>query len=325
MTRGFVSLFAAGLVGVGVGVGAQAEAAWPEQPIRLIVPFPPGGAADFIGRVYAEALGNELDATVIVENRPGASGTVGATMLAGAPADGYSLVLGSVSSHATALTMMPDLQYHPVEDFTPISLVAIVPSLVVSTSQIPPTTFEEFVEYAREHPGELNYGSVGNGTSMHLAGVILSHEAGLDMVHVPYRGQNTLVPDIVSGNVHIVFNNIVSSIGPVQSGELQALAVALPERWPELPDTPTLEEVGYGDIQVSSWTGVFAPAGLDPEIQKILSDASVQALSDEAVRQRILDGGNLPVGNSAEELGAFVAEQVDYWAHVIGLAGIAPE
>lgn len=298
---------------------------FPSKPIRLIVSFPPGGAADFLGRLYAEKLGEELGQTVVVENRPGASGSIGARMGAAADPDGYTLVLGSVSSHATSATMMPDVGYTPVESFTPIHLMAKVPTILVVNADLGANSVEELIAMAKEKPGELNYGSVGNGTSQHLAAVMFSNITGVDMVHIPYTGQNTMAPDLGNGRVQVSFNNVTSNKSQVQQGTVVPLAVALDDRWPELPDVPTFKELGIEGMEVSSWVGFFGPAGIPADVQKILSDASVKAMSSDEVKQKIITSGSMPVGGDAETLAAFVASQVDFWRTAITDAGLAPK
>jgi tripartite-type tricarboxylate transporter receptor subunit TctC len=310
---------------IALGVTAGPADAFPERSIRLVVSFPPGGAADFLGRLYAQHLGEELGVTVVVENRPGASGSVGARMVAEAAPDGYTLVLGSVSSHATSATMMPDAGYHPVDSFTPIHLMAMVPTVMVVNAGLGVDSVDGFVELAKRQPGEFNYGSVGNGTSQHLAAVIFSNLTGVEMEHIPYSGQNTMAPDLGAGIIQVSFNNLTSNQGQIQAGEVVALAVALDERWPELPDVPTFTEVGLGDMEVSSWVGFFAPAGLPDDRRDILSAASVRAMGKDNVRAAIFASGNMPVGGDADQLGAFVASQTGFWREAIMAAGVAPE
>jgi len=307
------------------GFVAPAAAEYPDKPIRLIVSFPPGGAADFLGRLYAQNLGEALDANVIVENRPGASGSIGARLAAAAKPDGYTLVLGSVSSHATSATMMPDAGYNPTDSFTPIHLMAMVPTVLVANAEVGVASVDELIALAKEKPGELNYGSVGNGTSQHLAAVIFSNLTGVEMVHIPYAGQNTMAPDLGSNNIQLSFNNITSNKAQIQSGEVVPLAVALPERWPELPDVPTFEEIGLGDMEVSSWVGIYAPAGLPDNIRKTLEAASLEAMADAGVKDAIIKSGSMPVGGDSTRLADFTASQTEFWRKAINDAGVGPQ
>lgn len=319
-------LFTAALAAIALTAAApQAFAEYPDKPIRFIVSFPPGGAADFLGRLYAQHLGEELGETVVVENRPGASGSIGARIAASSKPDGYTLVLGSVSSHATSATMMPDVGYKPSESFTPIHLMAMVPTILVVNADLGVSSVDELVALAKKEPGSLNYGSVGNGTSQHLAAVMFSNLTGVDMVHIPYTGQNTMAPDLGSGNIQLSFNNVTSNKAQIQSGEVIPLAVALDERWPELPDVPTFKELGLEGMEVSSWVGIFAPAGLPDDIRKTLSDASMAAMDNDEVRSAIIKSGSMPVRGDDEALAEFVASQVDFWREAITAAGVAPK
>jgi tripartite-type tricarboxylate transporter receptor subunit TctC len=301
---------------------ASAEDAFPSGPIRLIIPFSAGGAADFVGRVTAEALSAELGTPVVVENRVGASGVIGSEMVATAPADGYTLLQGSVGTHATARALISNLPYDPEADFAPISLLAFVPAMLVATKSLPVATPDELVAYARAHPGTVNFASAGLGTNAHLAGELLNVQAGIDMVHVPYRGFDQLVPDLVAGQSHIAFVSINAVLGQVLADTVTPLAVSLPERWPALPDVPTFAEAGLPDIEVSSWLILAAPAGTPAAVVSKLEAALVSVLAKEEVRQRFFDSGNFPVGGDAASARAHVEEQIQTWGEIIRLAGL---
>ena len=305
--------------------GAVLGQDWPVRNIRLVVPFPPGGAADFVGRVYAEFLSKALGQTVLVENRGGAGGVLGSAHVAKSPPDGYTLVLGSFSTHNTMKFLMKNPPYDPERDFAPVSLVAMVPTMLVTSSKLPVQSVRELIATARQKPGTLNFGSVGNGTSMHLSGEVLRREAGIDIVHVPYKGQAQMVADLASGEIHMIFNNYTSTAAMIQSGQVRALAVALEQRWPSLPDVPTFAEVGLPDVRISSWTAILAPAGLPAEITARLEKASIAFGQDEPSRQRLLKAGNLPVGSDADALRRHIAQQTGSWGPLIKAVGIEPQ
>jgi tripartite-type tricarboxylate transporter receptor subunit TctC len=322
------TLIASGVAALALVAGWPAAATaqeWPTRPVRLVVPFPPGGAADYVGRLYGDFLARQIGQPVVIENRAGAGGVIGTTHVAKAAPDGYTLVLGSFSTHNTMTFMLKNPPYDPQKDFTPISLVARVPTILVTTAKLPVNTVSELVALARQKPGTLNYGSVGHGTTMHLSGEVFSREAKIDIVHVPYKGQSQMVPDLATGEIHLIFNNYTSTIGMVQSGQVKVLAVALEERWPDLPNVPTFAEVGLPDVKISSWTAVFAPAGLPAEIAAKLEKASVAFGKDADSRQKLIRSGNLPVGGTATELRRFVSEQIEYWSDVARSANIQPE
>jgi tripartite-type tricarboxylate transporter receptor subunit TctC len=298
---------------------------WPSRNVRLVVPFPPGGAADFVGRVYAEFLTRELGQTVLVDNRGGAGGVLGSSHVAKSPADGYTLVLGSFSTHNTMKFLMKNPPYDPQQDFTPVSLVAMVPTMLVTTSKLPVRSVRDLISAAKQQPGKLNFGSVGNGTSMHLSGEVLRREAGIEIVHVPYKGQAQMVADLANGEIHMIFNNYTSTAALIQSGQVRALAVALEERWPSLPDVPTFAEVGLPDVRISSWTAILAPAGLPAEITARLERASIAFGKDESSRTRLIKAGNLPVGSDAETLRRHIAQQMGYWGPLIKSVGVEPQ
>lgn len=303
---------------------ASADEAFPSEPIRLIVPFSAGGAADFLGRMTAEALSAELGAPVVVENRVGASGVIGSELVATAPADGHTLLLGSVATHATARALISNLPYDPEADFEPLSLLAFVPAILVATKALPVETPDELIAYARDNPGTVNFASAGLGTNAHLAGELLKAEAGIDIVHVPYRGFDQLVPDLVAGQSHITFVSINAVLGQIQAESLTPLSVSLPERWPALPDVPTFSEAGPLDIEVSSWVILLAPSGTPEPVIERLSAAAQAGLARPEIRERVLESGNYPVGNSAEEARAFLGEQIARWTGVIESVGMEP-
>ena len=291
-------------------------------PIRLVIPFPPGGASDIVGRILTEQMQARLGRPVIADNRPGASGNIGADIVAKAPPDGTALVLASASTHGINPTLMASMPFDSRRDFTPISLVMMVPSLLVVSAQLPIRSVADLIAYAKANPGTLNYSSSGPGTTQHLAGVMLEQRAGIQMVHVPYRGAGTALPDLITGVTQLSFTNIVAVQGAVETGQLRALAVSLPQRWPTLPDVPTFTEAGVPDFQVSSWLAVLGPAGLPAAITERYSAVLRDAVADPAARQRLLQAGGLPVGSTPAEATRFIDNEITTWGDLIRSAGI---
>ncbi|MEO7243321.1 MAG: tripartite tricarboxylate transporter substrate binding protein [Variovorax sp.] len=295
---------------------AQSDA-YPTKPVRMIVPFGAGGTADLVARVLADKLGQELKQPFVIENRPGAGGTIGTEVLAHAPADGYTVGLGSVSTHATSISLYPKLPYDPRKDFTPIARVAAIPNVMVITQKIDAKNVDDFIALAKKSPGKLNFGSIGNATSQHLGGELFKMRTGVDMVHVPYRNNGLLTADLVSGTLQVVFDNLPNVIGQVKAGNLRALGITTKTRWPGLPEVPTLEEQGVKDFDISSWLGLFAPAGLPPSMVQTLNRATVKAMSDPEVRATLIKAGAEPLSGTPQELEAYVDSEIERWAKVV--------
>ncbi|HEV7266352.1 MAG TPA: tripartite tricarboxylate transporter substrate binding protein [Falsiroseomonas sp.] len=293
--------------------------------IRMVVPFPPGGASDVIGRIVAEQMRDRLGMPVVVDNRAGASGNIGADIVAKARPDGLTLLLASASTHGINPTLMASMPFDSRRDFTPVSLVVMVPTILVVTASLPVRNVDELIAHARANPGKLNYGSVGNGTTQHLAGVMLRERTGVDMVHVPYRGQNLLIPELTTGQIHLVFNNIAAVRAGIEAGQLRALAVALPERWPTLPNVPTFAEAGLRDFQVSSWLALLGPAGMAAGTAESYAAAVRAAVADRDVRARLIQAGGLPIGSTPAETERFIHNEIGSWGRVVRAAGVRVE
>ena len=315
----------AALFGAAVLPLAGARAQQVPGTLRLVVPFPPGGASDVVGRIVADQMRERLGLPVVVDNRAGASGNIGADIVAKARPDGMTMLLGSASTHGINPTLMASMPFDSRRDFTPVSLVCMVPAMLVVTAGLPVRSVQELIAYARANPGRLNYGSVGNGTTQHLSGVMLEERAGVQMVHVPYRGQNLLIPELTTGQIHLAFNNIVAVQGGVEAGQLRALAVALPERWPAMPQVPTFAEAGLPDFQVSSWLALLGPAGMPVEIARRYADAIRDAVAQPGVREQLLRAGVLPVGSTPEETARFIDSEITSWGRVVRTAGVRVE
>src|SRR6185295_13562447 len=277
---------------------------YPAKPLRLVVPFPPGGGNDTVARVIAQRMSPALGQPVVVDNRPGAGGSVGAEAVAKAPADGYTLFLAGVGSHAVNPNLHPKLPYDPVKDFAPITLIASAPSVLVVNPSIPARNVAEFTAYARANPGKLNYASNGNGSAAQLAATMYESMAGVRMVHVPYKGIAPALTDLLNGEVQLMFGTIVALVPHLQAGKLRALAVTSRKRSVLLPDVPTLAESGLPDYQAGSWYGVLAPAGTQRPIIERLHGTIVKALQQPDVAQRLAAEGAEVIGSTPEEFAA---------------------
>ena len=290
---------------------------YPTRAIHLIVPFAPGGGNDTVARLVSDGVTAELGQPVVVENRPGAGGVVGAEAVARAPADGYTLFLGGVGSHAINPNLHAHLSYDPIRDFAPITLVASAPLVLVVHPSVPAKSVRELVALAKAQPGHLNYASNGNGSSSHLAAVMFDSMTGADMVHVPYKGLSPALTDLLSGQVQLMFSSVVAILPHVKAGKLRALAVSSPARMALLPDLPTIAESGVPGYESSSWYGILAPAGTPPEVVKRLNAALVKVIAQPAFRDALAREGAEPVGNSPEAFGAFIKAEKERLGDVI--------
>jgi len=299
----------------------QAEA-YPAKPIHLIVPFPPGGGNDTVARAIAQELGPDLGQPMVIDNRPGAGGSVGAELAAKAPPDGYTLFLAGVGSHAVNPNLHARLGYDPVKDFAPITLLASAPSVLVVNPAVPARTIAQFTAYARANPGKLNYASNGNGSAAQLAAAMYEYMAGVKMVHVPYKGIAPAMTDLMSGEVQLMFGTIVALVPHIQAGKLRPLAVTSRQRSALLPDVPTLAESGLPDYQAGSWYGIMAPAGTPPAVIERLHDAIVKALRQPAVAKRLAAEGAVVIGSTPEEFGTHIKAEVARVGNVVRAAGI---
>jgi len=295
---------------------------WPAKPVRIIVPFPPGGTTDIVARSIGVELQRMWQQPVVIENRPGAGGNIGADQVAKSPPDGYTLLMGTVGTHAINQALYTQsgskMSFDPVRDFVPITLVAGVPNVMVINPKLPVNTVTEFIAYGKEHPGQLNMASSGNGTSIHLSGELFKTMTGIYMVHFPYRGSAPALTDLITGNMNVMFDNLPSALPHIKSGRLKALAVTSRVRSPALPNVPTVEEAaGLKGFEASSWFGLFAPTGTPRTIvDKVQSDVA-KALSNPEVRERFVAQGAEPSGNTPEQFTAFIRAESDKWTRVV--------
>jgi tripartite-type tricarboxylate transporter receptor subunit TctC len=311
------------LVFTGFGFAADA---YPSRPIHIVVPFVAGGTSDILARVLGKAIGDELGQAVVVDNRPGAGGNVGSGLVAKAPADGYTLVLASVGTHAINSSLYRSMPYDPVKDFTAIAEFATVPTVLVVNPKVKANSVRELIELARAHPGELNYASAGIGTTQHLAGEMFNEAAGIRTVHVPYKGGAQAIADLVGGQVAFMFPNIPVAYSQIKAGRLKALAIASPKRSPALPEVPTLAEAaGLKDFDVSTWFGLLGPAGLPEFIVEKLNHAVNKAVASESVKAQLQAQGAVPLQSSPKAFADFIGTEVQKWAGVVSRAGIEAE
>jgi tripartite-type tricarboxylate transporter receptor subunit TctC len=310
-------LLAASVVNLAV---AQAQDSYPSKPIRFILPFPPGGPTDILGRLIAERLGAQLGQPVVTENRGGAGGNVGAEAAARSAPDGYTIVLVAPSL-AISPTLYAKLNYDPVKDLAPISLVATVPNVVV-TQPAHPGTLREFIAAAQAKPGVMNFGSGGAGTSNHLAGELFNILTGLNLTHVPYKGVQLAMQDVIAGRIDFVVIGVPASAPHIRSGKLRALAVIAPQRLPALPEVPTIAEAGLPGFEVTTWYGVLAPAGTPRPILARLNAELVKAMHSPEMKERLAGIGTDAVTSTPEEFAAHIRSEIAKWGDVIRKAGL---
>jgi len=290
--------------------------AYPTKPIRVIVPFPPGGAVDFYARVVQPPLSELLGQQIVIENKVGASGMVGAEAVAKSAPDGYTLLLGNIASLAINVGIYPKMPYDPLKDFTPVIRTVDVNYVLVVHPSLPVKTVAELVAYAKANPGKLSYGSAGSGSLPHLGTELFKAQTGTDMVHIPYKGGGPMVTDLLGGNVQLVIADQANLMPHVQSGKLRALAVATPRRSPNAPDLPTIAESGLAGFDATAWQGLVGPAGLPPDVVKRLNDAFNQVMAMPAVREKLVGGGLEPVGGTPEQFRAFIASEIAKWTKI---------
>ncbi|WP_135466518.1 Bug family tripartite tricarboxylate transporter substrate binding protein [Crenalkalicoccus roseus] len=298
---------------------AQPPSAWPARPMRLIIPFPPGGSTDLLARLLADRLAHHLRQNVVAENRAGAAGSIAAELATRAEPDGHTLFFGTVGTASINMHIYPRLPYRP-EDLAPVALWADLPNVIVVAHHSPIRSLAGLIEAARARPGELSYASAGSGTTLHLSGELLKAMAGVDLLHVPFRGGNDSMNQVLGGRVDLAFNNLPTAIGLIRSGELRALAVTGAERSPALPEVPTVAELLPG-YEATSWFGLQVPAGTPAPIVARLNAVVNAALAEPATVERITMAGARPRGGTPEEYAAFIRAETAKWAEVVRRSG----
>lgn len=304
-----------------LGLNTTAEAAaWPDHPVRLVVPYAAGGGADHAARIVAQRLGELLGQPVVVDNKPGAGGVIGADQVAKSAADGYT-VLFDASAHVVnpALRKMP---FDPARDFTPVSLIVTAPQILVVSPQSPYKTLDELLAAARKAPGKISFASAGAATASHLAAELMADEGKVDLLHVPYKGGAPALTDVMAGSVDLYFGNAASTLQHVTSGKLRALGVSSRQRLKSLPGVPTLSESGMPQYEVLEWNGIFVPKATPADVLQRLSKEVQAALADPKVRERLQQAGVAPVGDSPAEFGKFVEKESARWQSLVKARGI---
>ena len=301
-----------------------AHAQYPNRAIKLVVPFPPAGATDIVGRLLAQKLGEQLHQPIVVDNRPGAGGSIGSDSVAKAAPDGYTLLIATSSTHSVGPALQK-LPYDPVRDFAAITQIAVVPDVLLVSPGLPVASVADLIKLAREKPGQLNFASSGIGTIIHLNGELFKIAAGVDMVHVPYKGAALATPDLANGTIAMLIDSLASALPNIRSGKAKPLAVNSARRTPLLPDVPTLAEAGLPQFNVQTWFGLFAPAGTAPEIVAKLNAETITALRDPGLRERFAAIAAEPVGNTPAQFVERIRADGARWAEVIRAANLKPQ
>ena len=301
---------------------AFAQAVWPRQSVRFVVPFAPGGTSEIVARTVANELTRQLGQTVYVENKGGGAGIPAMQDVAKAAPDGHTIILGHVGSLAVNPYIFANQPYDVNKDFIPVTLLAKVPNLFVIHPDVPAKDFKEFVAYAKQNPGKLNYGSAGNASAGHLAMEYLKLVSGMFITHIPYRGTGPQLTDLLAGRTQASSAGLPALLPHIKSGKLRAIAVGTPQRLPALPDVPTVAEMGYKDFETSQWYGILAPAGTPRDVVKRLQEESLKALKSHSVTERFASDSAVGGGGPPEEFGAFIAQQQKIWKEIVTRAGV---
>jgi tripartite-type tricarboxylate transporter receptor subunit TctC len=294
---------------------------YPSKPIRLVVPFPAGGTTDLLARAMAQKLSEALGQQVVVDNRPGAGGNIGSDIVAKSAPDGYTLLMGTVGTHAINVSLYAKMPYDAVKDFVPIVLVAGVPNVLVVHPALPVKTVADLIKLAKDQPGSINFASSGNGTSIHLSGELFKSLTGVQMAHIPYKGSAPALTDLIGGQVQIMFDNLPSALPHIKAGKLRAIAVTSTKRAPALPDLPTIAESGIPGFEASSWFGMLAPAGTPREIVLRINAEVNKALQAGDMKEKLLAQGAEAVGNSPEFFVEYIRSETTKWAKVVKDSG----
>jgi len=289
---------------------------YPTKPIRLVVPFPAGGATDIFARTLSQKLAEKIGSPVVVENKPGAGGTLGSDLVAKSPSDGYTLLLATSSTHSIGPNLNPKMPYDAVRDFTPIAQVGNAPSIMLVPNSSPAKTIQEWIDFAKKNPGRLNYASSGNGTIVQLTAELFKAQAGLFVVHIPYKGTALAMPDLISGKIDVLFDSLPTGLPHVKEGRLRALGVTSAQRTSMAPGLPAISEVLPG-YESNTWFGLFAPPGVRPEVVNRVNAAALQALADPEVKDKLLRLGIEPIGTSPAQFANMLASESATWKKII--------
>ena len=320
--RTLLAALAASLaVAAAVPPAALAQTAFPTRPIRIVVPFPPGGTTDLLARAAAQKMAEAWKEQAVVDNRPGAGGNIGAELVAKAPPDGYTMLMGTVGTHSINASLYAKMPYDHVRDFAPVILVAAVPNVLVVHPSVPVNSVAELIAYAKANPGRLNFASSGSGTSIHLAGELFKVMAGVTMTHVPYKGSAPAIADLVGGQVQLMFDNLPSALPQIKAGRLRALGVTSAQRAPALPDVPTIAESGLPGYEASSWFGLLAPAGTPKDVVAKVNGEVARWLASPEAKEKLLSQGANAAGGTPEDFARHIAAETAKWQQVVKASG----
>ena len=315
------STLGASLIALILPLGLAVAQEYPDKPVHLIVPFPPGGGADILARTVAPRLAQALGKPIVVENKPGAGGNVGAEYVARAAPDGYTLLYGTNGTHGINASLYRNLRFDPAKDFIPVSRMTTIAAMLIVNNQFPPTTVDELIRYAKANPGKVNFASAGNGTTSHLAGELFKTMAGIDIVHVPYRGGAPAVTDLIGGQVQMMIDVMPNAMPLARDGRARGIAVSTATRYPGAPEYPTIAESGLPGFEASAWDGIFVPAGTPAPIVARLNAAIRETVEDPQVAEALKARGAQPMPNSPEAFARHIAESSDRWARAVLASG----
>lgn len=309
---------------IALAATAHAQAPYPDRPIRIIVPYPPGGITDIVGRSIADRMSRELGQPVIVENKAGAGGSIGASEAARSKPDGYTLFIGTSATNGTNPSTMAQLNYDAAKDFAPVALIAAAPLMIIISPEVPAKTLGDFIAYAKANPGKVSYATTGTGGSVHLTTELFAMQTGIKMTHVPYRGSSPALADLMGGHVEVMFDNVPSAAPLAQSGKVRALAVTGEKRSELAPDVPTVSETAIPGFDSASWIGLYAPAGTPRSVIDALNNAVNRGLKDDTLLAIFGKAGLSPNGGTPEDLAKHQGTEIAKWAKVVKAIGYQP-
>ncbi|MBP6368984.1 MAG: tripartite tricarboxylate transporter substrate binding protein [Burkholderiales bacterium] len=315
------AVVACALVLAATPVHDAAAQAFPSKPVKLVIPFPPGGSLDNIGRLIAQKLSEAWGQQVLIENKPGAGGNIGADAVAKSPADGYTVVMGALSTHAVNPNLYAKMPYDAAKDFAPISLVAITPNVLIVNAAMPVASVKEMIAYAKANPGRTNFGSGSNGSAGHLAGELFKLETGTDVAHIPYKGGAPALQALLAGDTQFMFDNLANAMAQVKGGKVRAIAVTTAQRSKLAPDLPTMAEAGMPGFDISTWFGLLAPAGTPPDVIAKWNADVVKVLNSPDVREKMLAQGAEPSPQAPAEFASFIAREREKYARIVKASG----
>ena len=325
--RPWLATLRPGIAGLALTLAAAlpALAEFPDRAIKIIVPYPPGGTSDLLARAVAPRLGERLKQPVVIENRAGAGGVIGSVVVAKSPADGYTLLLGTIATHGILPVLQKPAPYDAVKDFAPVTLVASTPNVLIANTTAPVRNLADVLALARTKPGSVNFGSTSLGGSPHMSGELLKTMAQIDIVHVPYKGGGPMLIDLMGGQIPIGFDNLPSSMNQIRAGKIRALAVTTAKRWPGAPEIPTIAEAGVPGYEASAWFGLLAPANTPKSIVELLQRHVAAILRQPEVEKMLLEQGAEPVGNTPDEFARLISAELQKWDKVVAATGVKLE